>query len=74
MSDVQLNAIAGIGQYLGHNAVELEEFFLHVMILETGASALRPQRSHASTCPAVLRVRQYFFHVVTGAKCHRRAA
>src|SRR5580704_4738613 len=34
MSGIELNTIAGVGQYLGHEAVKLQEFFLrHVAIL-----------------------------------------
>ena len=34
MPVVELNAVTGVGQYLGHETLELQEFFLrHVMFL-----------------------------------------
>jgi hypothetical protein len=34
MSVVELNAVTGVGQYLGHETLEFQEFFLrHVMFL-----------------------------------------
>src|SRR5208282_2336972 len=39
MSVVELNAVARVGQYLGNQSLELQEFFLrHVMILLNGRS------------------------------------
>jgi len=52
MTIVELNAIAGIGQYLEDEALELQEFFLrHVMILPIGrpnAERLEPPRASAA--------------------------
>jgi len=37
MSVVELNAVTGVGQYLGHETLEFQEFFLrHIMFLLSG--------------------------------------
>jgi hypothetical protein len=50
MPIVELNAISGVGQYLGYETFELQEFFLwHVKVLSDGwSNVARVGRVHSA--------------------------
>jgi hypothetical protein len=55
MSVVELNAVTGVGQYLGHETLEFQEFFLrHVMfLLNDQPNAARVEHGRAAPAFAI---------------------
>jgi hypothetical protein len=53
MPVIELNAVTGVGQYLGDPTFELQQFFLgHVMLLVKGRqpTAVRTEHGRAAAC------------------------
>ena len=71
MPGIELNAIARVGQYLGHQAVKLQEFFLcHVMILlDDWPDAERRARLGGSLGRCAAGTRRSQFHPADSPGC-----